>query len=343
MIQAVVRKVCLVGCAIGAVSVASCGRQPAYMAPPAGSYSNIVLVTESGKLEGPTVEMVDALQHELDYYTKNELQFKVRVVPAFEFEKEIPAKNMVLFGIVNQGRIGSIITQFIGASGARGVLEGKYGIFNKMDSPVAGQLTVIVTASSNDDLVRIAKKQGEVIRTIIEDGNRQRLRDYLLKAENADLERLLRSRYGFTVSIPSVYRLDEERPEVPGVSLIHPEPPRVLSVSWHSFANEEVSLADSSELFQLRSDFSFKMFDKYVMRRDLVTFKETQLGPYRAVQMSGYWESSTEPAGGSFTCFFVADRVKSRVWLVDCLVYAPGHDKHELIRELISIAETFRL
>jgi len=332
-----------IGAAVGAVLLASCGNRPAYFAPPAGSYSNIVLVTETGKIEGPTADMVQTLQHEIDYYTKNELQFKVRVVPAYQFDKEIPAKNMVLFGIVNQGRIGGIIEQFIGPAGERGVLEGKYSIFNKMDSPVKGQLTLIVTAASNDDLARVAKEQGEAIRNIIEDGNRQRLRDYLLKSENADLEKLLKGRYGFTVRIPDVYNLDEERPEVPGVSLIHPEPPRVLSVSWHSFAKEAVSLADSNELFKLRSDFSFKMFDKYVMRRDLVKFKETQFGPYRAVRMDGYWESSVEPAGGSFVCFFVADRVKSRIWFVDCLVYAPGHDKHELVRELIAVAETFRL
>jgi hypothetical protein len=321
----------------------SCGNRPAYFAPPAGSYSNVVLVTETGKLEGPTVEMVRVLQHELDYYTKNELQFKVRIVPASQFDKEIPAKNMVLFGIVNQGTIGGIIEQFIGPQGERGVLEGRYGLFNKMDSPVKGQLTLIVTAASNDDLVRLARTQAEVIRNIIEDGNRQRLREYLLRTENVDLERLLRDRYGFTVGVPNVYKLDEERPEVPGVSLIHPEPPRVLSVSWHAFSKEAVSLADSSELYKLRSDFSFKMYDKYVMRRDLVRFKETQLGPYQCVRMDGYWESSVEPAGGSFVCFFVPDRVKSRLWLIDCLVYAPGHDKHELVRELISVAETFRL
>ncbi len=323
--------------------LASCGNRQAYFAPPAGSYSSVVLVTDTGKLEGPTVEMMRTLQHELDYYTKNEIQFKVRLVPAYQFEKEIPAKNMVLFGIVNQGRIGSIIEQFIGPSGRRGVLEGKYSIFEKMDSPVEGQLTIIVTAASNDDLARVAKNQGEIIRNIIENGNRLRLRDYLLKGENVDLEKLLRGRYGFTIRIPDVFELDEERPEIPGVSLIHPEPPRVLSISSHSFAKEAVSLADSNEFYKLRSDFAFKQFDKYVMRRDLVKFMVTQLGPYRAVRMDGYWESSVEPAGGSFICFFVADRVKSRIWLIDCLVYAPGQDKHELLRELIAIAETFKL
>jgi len=323
----------------------SCGSQGGpFNTPPAGSYSGIVLVTETGKIEGPAADMVNSLQHELDFYTKNELQFRVRVVPASQFDKEIPAKNMVIFGIVNQGSLGGIIEQFIGPAGVRSVLEGKYSIFKKMDSPVKGQLTVIVTAVSNDILASVAREQGAVIRNIVEDGNRERIRESMLRqGENAPLERRLRERYGFAFRIPNVYKMDEERPEVPGVSLLNPEPPRVLSVSWHAFGKESVSLADSNELFQLRADVSFKLFDKYVMRRELVKFADTQLGHYRAVRMDGYWESSVEPAGGSFVCFFVADRVKSRIWLIDCLVYAPGQDKNELLREAIAIAETFSL
>ena len=327
--------VCLGAC------VASCDRGP-LNAPPAGSYSGVVLVTETGKVEGPAAEMVNALQHELDFYTKTELQFRVRVVPAYLFEKEIPAKNMVIFGIVNQGKIGSIIEQFIGPSGARGVLQGKYSVFKKMDSPVAGQLTIIVTGVSGEDLTLAAREQGAIIRGIIEDGNRERLRESMLKqGENSSLERHLKDRYGFSFRIPNVYKLDAERPEVPGISLINPEPPRVLSVSWKAFGKGTVSLADSNELYEFRSDVSFKLFDKYVMRRDLARFSTTRLGAYEAVRMDGYWESSVEAAGGSFVCWFIADGVKSRIWLVDCLVYAPGRDKNELLREATAFAETF--
>ncbi len=325
------------------VFAASCGgRGGPFNTLPAGSYSGVVLVTETGKVEGATAEMVNALQHELDFYTKNELQFRVRVVPAIEFEKEIPAKNMVIFGIVNQGRVGGIIEQFIGPSGARGVLQGKYSVFKKMDSPVAGQLTIIVTGVSAEDLALAAREQGAILRNIIEEGNRERIRESMLKqGEDTYLERHLKERYGFSVRIPDVYNIDEERPEIPGVSLIHPEPPRVISVSWKAFGKGTVSLADSNELYGLRSDVSFKLFDKYVMRRDLVTFASTRLGAYEAVRMDGYWESSVQAAGGSFICWFIVDGVKSRIWLVDCLVYAPGQDKNELLREAMAFAETF--
>ncbi len=326
-----------------AFAALSCGTRDAYLAPPAGSYSNVVLVTESGKIEGPSEAMVRTLQHELDFYTKMEYQFNVKIVPAAELEEEIPSKNMVLFGIVNQGSIGGYIRQFIGDAAAGDVLAGRASIFKKMDYPVKGQLTLIVTAASNEDLARAAEAEGEIIRGIIEEENRERLRESLLRKENLDVERLLRARYGFTLRVPAEYALNQERPEVPGVELLNPTPNRMLSVSWRRFERGEASLADSSALFDVRAEFAYRMYDKDVMRRELVKFRETRLGPYEAIRMDGYWESSVAAYGGSFVAFFVVDRVTSRLWLIDCVVYAPGTDKNELLRELYALAETFRL
>jgi len=328
------------------VIFAACGGQQTLVVPATGSYSSIVLVTETGALEGPTVGMVEALQREIDYYTRTELQFRVRVVPAASFEKEVPTRNMVLFGIVNQGRIGTIIETFIGDQGIRSVLSGQHGLFWRLDSPVKGQLTVIVTGVSNDDLQRLATQQAGVIRDLIEDGNRQRLREYLLKVPNTSVEGQLKAKYGFTLGVPggqNAYSINRERPELPGVELVRGRPHRGLAVSWRDWGKNGVSLADSNALYQFRADFAYKMYDKDVMRRELVKFAETQLGPNKAIRMDGYWENSTEPYGGAFVCFFVFDSVKSRLWLIDCLAFAPGQNRHELLRELVAIAETFRL
>jgi hypothetical protein len=325
---------------------ASCGRQETYVVPATGSYSGVVLVTETGALEGPTVAMVDALQVEIDYYTRTELEFRVKVVSAADFEKEVPTRNMVLFGVVNRGRIGTIIGTFIGDEGTRSVLQGQHNIFARLDSPVKGQLTVIVTGVSNDDLERLARQQGGVIREIIEDADRQRIRDYIFKVENTSLEGQLRAKYGFTMQIPggqNIYTLSQDRPEVPGIEIAREGPHRGLGLSWREWTEDGVSVADSNALYAFRADFAYKMYDKDVMKRDLVSFREVQLGVNKAIRMQGYWENSVEPYGGAFVCFFVYDHVKSRLWLIDCLTYAPGQNRHELFRELIAIAETFKL
>lgn len=325
------------------LAAVSCKGREAYLSPPAGSYSNVVLVTETGTIEGPSETMVRTLQHEIDFYTRTENQFNVKIVPASRLEAELPAKNMVLFGLVNQGRIGSYIQRFIGDEAVRSVLAGRASVFKKMDYPVTGQLTLIVTAASADDLERAAVSEGELIRGIIEEENRERLRDFLLRTENVDLGKLLRAKYGFTLRVPMDYTLNQERPDVPGVELINPTPNRMLGVSWRAFDRDEATLADSTALYRVREDYAFRMYDKDVMRRDLAKFRATKLGPYPAVRMDGYWENSVGDYGGAFVTFFIVDRVKSRLWLVDCVVFAPGADKNEPLRELYAVAETFRL
>ena len=84
------------------------------------------------------------------------------------------------------------------------------------------------------------------------------------------------------------------------------------------------------------------MYDKDVMRKDLVFYSEDKLGQYNTIKMDGYWENSQDLFGGPFTCYFIHDRNRSKLWMVDCLVYAPGFSKHIMLRELRAVAETFR-
>lgn len=324
-----------------ALLLGSCGRRGSF--PPAGSYSNVVLVTESGTLEGLGERMVRLLQYDLDYYTKTELQFKVRLISAYELQREPPAKNVVIFGIARQGEIGRVIESFIGTANVRKVLQGKNNIFRKLDYPVEGQFTLIVTASSGDTMEKVIEKSGRLIRGIIEEANRERLRRYLLKREQEEVTEELLARYGFLLRIPELYAVNQERPDVPGVELVRQAPHRGLTVSWRPWDRRGLSVADSSALFDVRAELAWKMYDKDVMRREIVYFREGELLEYDAVIMEGYWENSQDLFGGPFICFFIYDRVKSRLWIVDCLVYAPGFDKHVFMRELYSIAETFRI
>ena len=328
--------------AIVSLLFAGCGVGRNY--PPVGSYSNVVIVTDAGRVEDTVTEaIVREIQHEIDYYTRVELQFRVRLVPAADFERERPTKNMLICGVVRDGEIGGIIESFIGTAGVRRVLEGKNRIFRKMDYPVKGQYTIIVTASSRDILLETIERNGAVLRDLIEEGNRLRLRDFLLERENEDLSEELAARYGFSLRVPHLYELNRDWPDAPGVELVRTPPHRGLTVSWTPWTGRGLSVADSTALYEARGAMAWKMYDRDVMRPDLVFWKEGSLGDYDAVVMRGYWENSEKLYGGPFLCFFVHDRVASRLWIVDCLVYAPTEDKHVFIRELHAVAETFSI
>ncbi len=320
--------------------VPSCNRSG--FVPP-GSYSNIVLVTESGEPGGMNDVIIRTLQHPVDYYSKLEIQFKIRLVSAQEFDREPPTKNMVIYGVARQGRTGQLIENFIGTNSVRKVLEGKNNIFKRMDYPVKGQLTVIVTASSPARLRKMTEENGQLIRDIIEKANRERLRENLLLREEYETAEDLKAQYGFTIRIPDAYKLNRDWGDLPGVEIMRDYPHRGITISWHSWDKKSLTPADSTALYDFRAKIVYKIHDKEVMRPELVSWSLDEFGPYSAVRMDGYWESSVEMFGGPFICFFIHDRVRHKIWMVDCLVYAPGFDKHILLREAVAVAESFRV
>ena len=326
---------------VALLALFSCDKGSSF--PPVGSYSDVMIVTESGKLDKLTESMVREIQHTVDYYTKEELQFRAKLIAVRDIENKPPSKNMILFGLVRQGEIGALIESFIGTASVRKVLEGKTNIFRKLDYPYAGQLTLIVTAASSERLDKVVESNGAIIRDIIEEANRERLRNYLLEREQVEITEELKARYKFTLSVTFLYELYQQPSDVPAIELVRVKPHRGLAVSWRSWDGGMVSLADSSSLYDLRAELAWKMYDKDVMRRDIVSFSEDRLGDFNAVRMDGYWENSVGLYGGPYSCFFVFDDVRSRIWIIDTLVYGPGFDKHPLLRELRAVAETFDL
>jgi hypothetical protein len=321
--------------------VPSCGNRSLFVPP--GSYSSIVVVTESGEPGGANDPIIRALQHPVDYYSKLEIQFRLRMVSSYDFDKEPPTKNMVIYGVVREGRTGQLIENFIGTNSVRKVLEGKNHVFQRMDYPVKGQLTVIVTASSPDRLRKVTEENGQLIRDIIEKANRDRLRENLLLREKLETASDLKIKYGFTIRVPDAYRLNRDWGDLPGVEILRDYPHRGITISWLSWNRRSLALADSTELYDFRSEVVYSIHDKEVMRPELVSWSIDEFGPYSAVRMDGYWESSVDMYGGPFICFFVYDRVRGKIWLIDALVYAPGFDKHTLLREAVAVAETFRV
>ncbi|MBD3179297.1 MAG: DUF4837 family protein [Candidatus Latescibacteria bacterium] len=334
------KKIILLLLAIPAILALSCQQGMVY--PPAGSYSDVVLVTETAKPSGENVAIIRALQHELNYYTKNEIQFKLSMVRASEIRKEPPTKNMVIYGVARSGEIGNVIESFIGTAAVRKVIEGNENIFKRMNYPVTGQLTVVVTAPTRRQLVDVTRKNGALIREIIEKHNRMRLRDYLLKEQKDQVRKRLKIEYGFEIGISSLYEINQEREDVPGVEIIRRTPHRGISVFWQKWDQEYLALSDSTKLYNIRAELAWKMYYKDVMRRDLVSFSRDELGNYDVIRMDGYWEKKDDIYGGPFICYFILDGYRKKLWVVDLLVYAPGFDKHILLRELMSIAESFR-
>jgi hypothetical protein len=310
--------------------------------PPPGSYSELLLVTEEGAGGEWASLLTPILGAEHDYVTSMESYFDISQVRAADMPEMPETKNVVICGVMDSGtHVGSLILSLIGDRSVQRVAEGQATVLKKENTPAPGQMTLIVTAPTAEGLREVIRTRGDELPEIVESSNRERLRRYLLSTPNRSLTERLRRKYGFTIEVPSYYRLFSESDDPPGVELLYEPPTRDLGVFWVD-RKEPPSIYRPDELFDLRASYVWERYDHDKMDRNHVRYTWTRFAVYNALRMSGYWYNDKVTAGGYFETYFVYDPDAQLLWAVDILTYAPGRPKHPLVRELLALAETFR-
>lgn len=310
--------------------------------PPAGSYSEVLLVTEEGARDPFARELTPFLTRTLDFFVSQDIQFKVEHARAADVNTVPYVKNIVFCGVATPvGDVGRRITTLLGAVGMERVKAGQANILRRQDLPGPGQLTLIVTAATPEALYEVIKQRGDEVAESLEESCRERLRKYLLEDRNDQLTKRLQQKYGFTIEVPSLYSLLSDEPQPPGIELLRQGPARSLGIFWLDW-DTVPTLDDGPRLFDARADYVYKRYDGDVMDSTRVVFSHERLGEYPALKMEGYWSNSNSLAGGYYKTYFLFEEDERLMWAVDLLVYAPGLPKHPHFRELLAIAETFR-
>ena len=238
-------------------------------------------------------------------------------------------------------RVGQRIMELIGPEGMERVALGKAAVLKRENLPSPGQMTLIVTAPDEAALEAVIKERGPQFEYILEQSCRQRLRRVLLRHPNRKSMDELHRKYGFAIEVPYLYRLLSDESDPPGIAFLREEPTRSLGIFWGDWERPP-SLWDHDELFDMRAEYVWDRYDHDKMERERVRYSWVKFGPYGAVKMYGYWYNDDAVAGGYFETYFVWDEDAELLWAVDLLTFAPGRDKHPLVRELRAFAETFR-
>jgi len=311
--------------------------------PPMGSYSEVLLVTEDGANDADGKAVAGILGQEYNYAVTQESRFDVVPMKAADMPDVPVYKNIVLCGPLDTStEIGRRILDLIGPVAAGRVGRGEASILKKDNLPEQGQVTVVVTAPDETRLADVIRDRGDEIMDTLEESCRERVRHYLLAQHaSTDLSERLHRRYGFSLQFPYLYVLHSEESNPPGIELIRQPPARVLGVFWVD-RKSAPSIYNHDELFDIRANYVWKRYDHDKMDRDRVRYAVTKLGPYDAIEMSGYWYNDEDTVGGYFETYYIYDDSSHLLWAVDLVVFAPGRPKHPLVRELESLAETFR-
>jgi hypothetical protein len=310
--------------------------------PPAGSYSEVLLITDTGARDPFAERLTPYLTRPVNYFVGEDVPFEVHQAPAAAADDVPRFKNIVFCGVANPTTgVGRRISSLLGGAGVQRVRIGETHVFRKDDLPGPGQVTMIVTAQSPEELWEVIDDRGAEITATLETSCRERIRENLLDNGNADLTRELERKYGFSIQIPIFYALQSDAADPPGIELLRPDPPRSLGVFWVDWKTPP-TVQDRQALFNVRARYVFQRYDGDAMDSTRVTLVSDRLGDFEAIRMDGYWTSTRSVAGGAYTTYFVFEESERVLWAIDLLVYAPGLPKHRFFRELLAVAETFR-
>jgi hypothetical protein len=309
--------------------------------PPPGSYSEIMVVTQDGA-GSPLAEEVDALLGEmLNYHISEDARFRVHHVKAADLE-DVPYKSLVFVGPVDHSTaVGREINALLGPAAAERVRTGAANLFRRDDMPGRGQVTFVLAAKDERALVYTLAERGDHLVSEVEESIRERMRGHLLKKHNKELTREMYLKYGFTIRVPTSYRLLSDRLDPPGIELLDDGPSRLLGIFWLDW-EAQPTLHDWMKLYRVRQNYVRERYAGDEMDSTRVRFSYDRLGEQPVVKMEGYWSNDVAISGGAYESYFVWDETNRLLWVLDLLVFAPGLDKPPLFRELLALAETFR-
>jgi len=208
--------------------------------------------------------------------------------------------------------------------------DGKPGVFIKQNVFAKPQTVVVVRGKTDNDIIDLIRRNSPKIidaftkREVSE--KLRRINKSLLKDEA--LERAL----GFTVDIPSVYRIGKYEKDFfwlrKGLSNN-----KTMDLMFYSYPLDSIRRNDST------------VVDIIKMRNKILAFYEAIIDNKPALETRGIWKilDKNIQMAGPFINYAIEDKVNNRYLIAEGYVYAPSLDKREYVFELESIIKSIKI
>ena len=312
--------------------------------PSVGSYSDVLLISETGKSSPQVREFVQGLAHPIHYVFEDENEFNVFHLDAEGIEGNTDARNIVfLVRIDEPGSLRNRVTRELGRDYLARTREEGHLLLYKQDFYARDQDVYYLLMANRAEQEYVLARLAPTLRQRLRDSTRERYRHYLLRdRENKGGGKYLWQNYSFTLRFPADYHLLQERRDLRAIELHRTDPSRGIAVFWRNEVTEAPSLADSSALLAWRAEVVDTLYHGDTMLEGESVFAKIVLGEHDALRVQGVWQNERDMTGGVFITYFVHDTRLQRLLAVDLIVYAPGLAKHPYVRELEALASTFR-
>lgn len=227
-------------------------------------------------------------------------------------------------------------------------INASYGV-NKMDiernvwsSP---QVYVHFKCNNVDSCIQLFFQHQSEIIDILYENDLARLQSFYLKDHNAGIEKKIKEKFGYTISVPQNYSIAREEADFIWLLFRTTKNDRCIMI----YKTTPTQLTQTN-LIQLRDQITKKYIPGAVtgaypiidQNPKHLKFKELNIGSKAGAELRGLWISVNDIMGGPFCTYVFNEPTGKNCIVVDGFVHAPHENKRDYIHEVEAIIKTIR-
>lgn len=286
---------------------------------------------------------------------QNETDFYLQPAPISVFDIYKKYKFIIMIGTFDsQEPVSQAVRSMLSDEAAKAVASGEYFIFTRKDEWSIGQVIMVLTSNSIQDINRFIQSNGDQLYEIFDMHKTNLMSEFLYGTsaplEDKTLQKELYKKYQWTMRIHPDYKLIEEKPDSHYVrfhaSSYYKSLQRWLSVYWVPLDTQAVpdSFLTQTWMKQTRNKIGRWFLDPVMTVPAYDAFSTSELDQRRAIVYTGIWKTVDiqNAFGGPFRSYAFYDSTAHRIYFLDQALFFPEEIKKiKYMRELDVITRTF--
>lgn len=207
------------------------------------------------------------------------------------------------------------------------------------------QTYIHIKGNNVDSCLALFLSNEEEIIHLLYENDLKRLQTFYLKNNEPNIEKLIKEKFGVTMSVPQQYFIANEEADF-------------LWLRFRTSKNDRFIMIYKTPKYELTEKNSIKyrnfITQKYIpgsIKGSYPIIAETngfpisnlvQVGSRNGIELRGLWESVGDHMGGPFYSFSFLDAKGEHVITIDGFVYAPEEHKRDYLREVEAIVKSIR-
>ncbi len=305
--------------------------------PALGPANQLTIVTNVAT-EDESVKLLKTVFSRKVVTVDEEDAYAFELLPPDMLNKHRNSRNLLLLTDLSRNDVlAQRVRRLLGKSETNRLMKGGGGYVVLSNREALGQTLAIVAGPNRGSLAGLIREKGELLFAEVDSTVIERTKDVLyLHGEQKAMSRYISSKYGWTLRIPKGFRVAEDETGKL-VKLVAHEPARLLFVHWRPSDGEPLN---AEQCLRLRSELVWEYYDEDVIEESMTSTADALFQGRPAVRIDGVWQNEKHVIGGPFFTFCFKER--GRLYVIDCVVFAPGMDKAAFLKQLEALASTFK-